>query len=155
MRYTTSPLAARMLWPLLERVVFGPPPTPVPFRREIGKWRLLRPSRLGNAAAESGMLVREAGRLTPRYHEIAMPVTIMAGDCDRIVSLRRHAERLHDAIRGSDLVVVPGMGHMLHHHVPREVMRAIDRVAGRAPRAAMDDGTDRSLDQRLAPIGHA
>jgi pimeloyl-ACP methyl ester carboxylesterase len=131
MAHTTSPLLARLLWPALERVVFGPPPTPPAFE-EIDKWRFLKPSRLRSAARESGMLPREAGRAAARYHALACPVAILAGSADRLVSLRRHARRLHVAIPDSTLDVLPGMGHMLHHDVPLRVLAAMQAVARRA-----------------------
>jgi pimeloyl-ACP methyl ester carboxylesterase len=131
MRYTTSPLLARLLWPALERIAFGPAPTPKRFRRGIDKWTVLRPSRVGSAARESGMMVREASRLAPRYYQLTMPVAILAGERDHVVS-PWHATRLHGMIASSELTVLPGLGHMLHHHASDEVMRAIDRVAQRS-----------------------
>ncbi len=131
MRDTTSPLLARLLWVPLERIAFGPLPTPERFSHGIDKWTVLRPSRVGSAARESGMMVREAGRLAPRYGELAMPVVILAGERDRVVT-PWHATRLSATIRGAELVVLPGLGHMLHHQAPDDVMRAIDRVSQRA-----------------------
>jgi hypothetical protein len=58
-----------------------------------------------------------------------MPVTIMAGVNDRFVDSSRHSVRLHDQVPQSDLQLVEGAGHMIHHVAPHEVMAAIDAVA--------------------------
>jgi pimeloyl-ACP methyl ester carboxylesterase len=39
--------------------------------------------------------------------------------------------RLHEAVPGSELRVVPGAGHMIHHTAPDEVMAAIESAAAR------------------------
>lgn len=41
-----------------------------------------------------------------------IPTVIMCGEKDRLTSTR-HARRIHEAVRGSRLVIVPGAGHML------------------------------------------
>ena len=45
------------------------------------------------------------------------PTVVMVGEKDRLTSTR-HARRLHTAIPGSRLVVVPGAGHMLMFEAP-------------------------------------
>ena len=45
------------------------------------------------------------------------PTVIMVGEKDRLTS-SRHARRLHTAVPGSRLVVVPGAGHMLMFEAP-------------------------------------
>ena len=49
-----------------------------------------------------------------------IPTVIMCGEKDRLTSTR-HAHRLHDAVRGSCLVIVPGAGHMLMFEAPELV----------------------------------
>ena len=58
-----------------------------------------------------------------------MPITIVAGSGDLVVRPRQ-AERLHAAIGGSALRIVPGIGHMVHHVAIDEVTQAIREVAG-------------------------
>lgn len=50
-----------------------------------------------------------------------VPTTIMCGEKDRLTSTR-HARRVHEGIRGSRLVIVPGAGHML-------MLEALDLLA--------------------------
>jgi pimeloyl-ACP methyl ester carboxylesterase len=56
-----------------------------------------------------------------------MPVVVMAGDGDRVVS-HNHAERLHATIQGSTLQIIAGAGHMVHHVATPQVVQAIAQV---------------------------
>ena len=58
-----------------------------------------------------------------------MPSVVIAG-LGLVVS-HHHAERLHAAIPGSRLQVVPGVGHMVHHVATSQVVQAIADVSGR------------------------
>jgi pimeloyl-ACP methyl ester carboxylesterase len=53
-----------------------------------------------------------------------LPVAIMAGDGDKIVS-PRHAERLRALISSSTLQIMEGVGHMIHHVAPDQVVETI------------------------------
>jgi pimeloyl-ACP methyl ester carboxylesterase len=128
MRYTISPLLGRLMWPGLMRLVFGPPRTPEHFKT-FPRWMSLRPSQLRAAAAESAMMVPAALALRRRYRELTVPVMIVAGARDRVANADAHSKRLHRQLPGSTLQLVPGMGHMIHHLAPREVMAAIDAAA--------------------------
>lgn len=51
------------------------------------------------------------------------------------VATKMHSERLHEQIAHSKLILVPGVGHMIHHIVPDQVLKAIDlAVVERSPR---------------------
>ena len=47
-----------------------------------------------------------------RYPALRIPIIIMAGSDDRIVSYRRHAVWLHANVTHSELRIVPGVGHI-------------------------------------------
>lgn len=68
----------------------------------------------------------------PRYGEIRVPTTIVVADKDGIVSPEIHSKALHDQIRGSKLVVLPGTGHMPHWNATSRVVSEIDAVAAKA-----------------------
>jgi pimeloyl-ACP methyl ester carboxylesterase len=127
-RYTISPLLGRMMWPGLLRIMFGPPAVPQRFG-EFPVWMALRPKQLRASAAESGLMIPSVFTLRSRYRELKMPLTIMAGADDRFVSANRHSARLHDALPQSDLRLVEGAGHMVHHVMPHDVMAAVDSAA--------------------------
>jgi pimeloyl-ACP methyl ester carboxylesterase len=128
LRYTISPLLGRIMWPGLLRIMFGPPPVPQSFNR-FPVWMALRPKQLRASAAESALMIPAVFALRRRYHALTLPVTIMAGANDRLVSATRHSAQLQNLLPQSDLRLVPGVGHMIHQLVPRDVMTVIDSMA--------------------------
>jgi pimeloyl-ACP methyl ester carboxylesterase len=127
LRHSISPWLGRLLWPAARRKLFGPPPVPKGFDA-FPVWMTLRPSQLRAAAGETALMIGAARALSRRYSELEMPVVICTGENDRLVK-KRQSERLHKALPDSELSVVPGMGHMIHHLVPDDVMAAIDVAA--------------------------
>lgn len=127
LRHTVSPLLGRLMWPRLVRRMFGPSPTPRRFAA-FPKWLSLRPSQLRAAAAEAALMVPAAAVIARRYSDMTTPTYILAGAEDRIVKVRQ-SERLHAALQGSTLRVVPATGHMFHYLWPRKVVAAIDDAA--------------------------
>ena len=74
----------------------------------------------------------EVAAMRDHYRELRMPVVIVAGGEDRVVDVGRHAVRLREQIPGSELRLVPGAGHMVHHAVPGQVAEAVEAVSGRS-----------------------
>jgi pimeloyl-ACP methyl ester carboxylesterase len=58
-----------------------------------------------------------------------MPVVILTGGDDQIVDVDRQSRRLHKEIPQSEFIALPGLGHMVHHLAPDQVIKAIDRAA--------------------------
>jgi pimeloyl-ACP methyl ester carboxylesterase len=125
MRFTISPLIGRLMWPVMRKRIFAPAEPPVRFSA-FPLWMTLRPSQLRASAAESALMIPAAMALRRRYHELEMPLVIMAGADDRYVKADTHSVRLHRELPRSELHLVPGAGHMVHHAVPEQVMQAID-----------------------------
>lgn len=124
MRYTISPWIARLFWPGLVTAIFAPEPVPRKFKfypREMSA----RPSQLRAAALETGMMVPGAAQMQGDYRHLPMPVMILAGGRDPIVSAERQSARLHREIPGSTYRLLPEAGHMLHQTATHHVMRAI------------------------------
>jgi pimeloyl-ACP methyl ester carboxylesterase len=128
LRYTISPWIGRLIWPLMLKRIFGPAPVPPRFNA-FPVWMTLRPSQLRAAAVEAALMIPDALALRERYRNLDLPVMIMAGEADRHVDARQQSARLHTELPRSNLRLVPGVGHMIHHSVPRQVMEAIDTVA--------------------------
>ncbi|RJF99336.1 alpha/beta fold hydrolase [Noviherbaspirillum saxi] len=130
MRFTISPLLGRAIWPaiMLHRI-FGPAPVPERFKADYPVWMALRPSQLRASAAEAVLMIPAAYSLRDRYHELTMPVVIMAGDSDRHVDTHGQSEQLHGELPHSTLHITTEAGHMVHHLAPEEVMAAIDQAA--------------------------
>jgi len=123
--HTIAPVTSRLLWPRILDRLFGPGPVPERFARDFPVEMVLRPSQLRSAAAESVLMVPDAFALRPHYAELRMPVTILSGTGDRLLSHADQAVALHHRIPGSRLVSVEGAGHMLHQIAPDRVLAAV------------------------------
>ena len=77
---------------------------------------------VGLAAALRGIGTGAMSPLWDRLGELAMPVTVLAGERD--VKFRALADRIGSAVRG-EVVVVPGAGHGLPREAPAAVAAAI------------------------------
>ncbi len=120
MRYTISPLLSALILPSLFKIIFAPePPLPVS-RYPIAL--MVRPLHLRAAAEESAFMIPAAARLAPSYPSIVQPVTIVAGDDDRVVAPAQ-AAHLAMLIPRAKLVMLPGIGHMAHHFAADEIVR--------------------------------
>lgn len=146
MRHTISPLVSRLLWPLMSKRMFAPMPVSERFR-QMPVWMLLRPKQLRAAGAEAALMAPGALSLAKRYGQLRVPVQIVSGTQDRMVSVSTHSEHLHETLQeaghGSELQLEPGVGHMVHYAHPDLVARAVDAIAAqvgepvhlRSPRA--------------------
>jgi pimeloyl-ACP methyl ester carboxylesterase len=67
--------------------------------------------------------------LQEHYRDLKLPVVILTGGDDQIADVDRQSKRLHEGIPQSELTVLPGLGHMVHHLAPDQVIKAIDRAA--------------------------
>lgn len=130
LRYTVAPLAGRLIWPAAVGRAFAPMPVSERFR-ELSPWMGLRPAQLRPNAADASLMVPAAMSLARRYGRLKAPVQILAGTQDGVCDCGHNAERLHAALRHSELSVTPGVGHMLHYAEPGKVLGAIDAIAAR------------------------
>ncbi|MGO4527274.1 alpha/beta fold hydrolase [Microvirga sp. 2MCAF35] len=136
MRYTISPLIARAILPGMIRRMFQPAAVPARFDRLFPKALMLRPSQLRAAAEDAALMTPSVMELKKHYRELMMPVAIVAGTDDQIVDVGRQSERLHGELPDGELILLPGLGHMVHHMDPDAVAKAIDhtvQLSGRAP----------------------
>lgn len=129
MRFTLSPLLGRLMWPLTMRHAFSPGRIAASFR--LPAWLSLRPLSLRASAEEAALMIPSAASLRRRYAELRVPVALMAGAADRVVSPAAHSGRLHTALPGSALRLFPATGHMLQHRVPEDIAAEVERLAVR------------------------
>jgi pimeloyl-ACP methyl ester carboxylesterase len=127
MRFTVSPLLGRAMSPAVAKKVFSPAPVPDKFEN-FPMEMALRPSQIRSEAAEAALMVPAAAMLSKRFAELDLPVTIVAGSGDKMVDPDHQAERLHEALPGSKLLLVEGSGHMVHYTATEEVAEAIERT---------------------------
>lgn len=126
LRYTISPLLGAAMLPLILRTMFGPPKVPARFKEAFPLSLILRSWQIRASAAEAALMIPAAMKMSPRYKELSMPVTILAGTADRVVTTERQSARLHDELAVSTFKAVPGVGHMIHHSVPDQVLVALN-----------------------------
>lgn len=125
-RYTYGPYLGRAIAKPMIRRMFAPLPVPRRFKREFPLPLTVRPWQIRAVAEDSAAMVPAAARLSARIGQLHLPIAILAGEEDRIVSPKRQAQRLHDMLPGSRLILLPGAGHMLHHASPNVVQDAIE-----------------------------
>lgn len=139
LRYTGTALAARASLDAMIRAIFAPNEVPRAFFRAVPRELLLRPLQLRSHAEDGRFMVPQARALAQRYRELRIPVTLIAGERDKVVDPTAHSRRLHAELARSNLVMVPSAGHMAHYFAHDEIVQAVDQVqrvrAGRSPEA--------------------
>ena len=125
MRYTVSPILGAALTPRINEKIFRPAPVPERWLAEFPFELMLRPSQIRAEAAEAAVMIPAAAELQQSYGALRLPVMIIAGDGDAIVTTSSQAERLHREIPHSRLLVVKGAGHMVHHMGARQIAEAL------------------------------
>ena len=133
MRYTVTALSARALLDGAVKQMFAPADVPADFMLMLSREMLLRPVQLRANAEDAAFMMPAAGTLSKRLNELQMPVTIIAGERDPVVDVEAHSARLHEALPGSRLVVVPGAGHMVHYVAQHQVVEAVTANAAVSP----------------------
>ncbi|PNG27327.1 alpha/beta fold hydrolase [Methylocella silvestris] len=127
MRYTISPLLARLAWGGVMKKIFAPADVSKSFSAAI-KEMALRPSQLRASSADSALMIPNAIATQKSYGDLAMPVSIVVGGNDRLIKPDSQSLRLHHDIAGSELRVIPRRGNMVHHGAAAEIMRAVGAV---------------------------
>jgi pimeloyl-ACP methyl ester carboxylesterase len=113
------------------RGVFAPQKMPKDFVTSTATPLLLRPREFLANARDLVTLKQTVIEQAPRYAEIKMPVTIIAGDVDKTVSTNIHARPFAATVAGTKLIVLPGMGHMVQNAVPDLVVSEIEAMIER------------------------
>jgi len=131
MRYTISPPLTRLILPKLVEALFAPAPVPRRFAVEFPLELSLRPWQIRASAEDTDFLIPQAAATQGRYGELRLPVTIITGDADRVITARRQSMRLHGDIAHSELRVLPGLGHMIHYAAQDEIVARVEAMLGR------------------------
>jgi pimeloyl-ACP methyl ester carboxylesterase len=138
--HTLSPILSRLTWSLMMAKIFGPQRVPSKFSvfpREMA----FRPSQLRAAAVESTLMIPDAMMSHGRYDQLKMPVTIIAGDEDKLIDTETQSARLHSEISRSTFHRIGGNGHMVQQTATEEVMEALREVKGRWNRSRFAEGS--------------
>ena len=126
MRYTVTALSSRALLGKMAKAMFSPQDVPANFFPVLSREMMLRPVQLRANAEDAAFMVPAAISQSSRYHELAMPVTLIAGEEDQVVALEGQSARLHDELPHSELHVVPRTGHMAHYVAQDLIVKAVE-----------------------------
>jgi pimeloyl-ACP methyl ester carboxylesterase len=137
MRYTISPPLSRLIAPKLIEAVFAPCPVPQRFAEGFPLELSLRPSQLRASAQDLGFMIPWAALHQKRYGELRLPVMIITGAADRIITAARQSIRLHRDIPHSTLRVLPGLGHMIHYFAQDEIAVSVEAMRAGSPGKAV------------------
>ena len=77
-------------------------------------------------------MVPSAALMERRYKDLRVPVAIVAGADDKVVSPAQ-SERLADEIPASELLVIGGVGHMVHYAAKETITETIAMMAKAQP----------------------
>jgi pimeloyl-ACP methyl ester carboxylesterase len=140
LRHTVLPLIGRLSAPAAFRKLFKPLPVAQKYVEEYSVGMATRPSQLKSTADDTVSMPGAARALSAHYSEVNVPVRLIAGAEDAIVSTAEQSECLNKALPSSSLEILEGVGHMTHHARPDLVVLAVDRLTeqlhARGPRAA-------------------
>lgn len=119
------------------RNVFLPQVMPDGFVQDTATPLLLRPREFLANARDLVTLKQAVIEQAPRYGEIRLPVTILAGDADKTVSTEIHARAFARAVPQTRLVVLEGIGHMVQQAVPERVVAEIESMVAQVKSVAL------------------
>jgi pimeloyl-ACP methyl ester carboxylesterase len=126
-------LRSRLARPLVRRAVapaFSPGTAPDAYL-EVAPQVALQPAALLNDGADREVAEASLAALGPRYPGLRVPLVVVVGGRDRVVP-QAVSERLHELAPHSELVRVPGAGHVPQFSHPEAVVAAVDRAAALA-----------------------
>ena len=133
---TIGPPAAQYFLPETAKRVFLPQ-TETPGYPELVRASLvLRPGTLLANVQDLVGLPAALAAQGPRYGDLRVPTLVISGDADPIVRSESQAVPLAKAIPGARLVLLPGIGHMLHFVAAERVTDEIVRFASEQRREA-------------------
>lgn len=129
------PVGIMMLAPSVRRA-FAPQPPPDNYVARAAIPLLLRGAPFLANARDVAALKAAVAAQAPRYPAIDVPIVVMTGDKDLTVSPRTHSQAIAAALPRARLIILPGVGHMLHHAAADAIIDEIDRLAAPATGAA-------------------
>ena len=96
---------------------------------------MLRPREFVANAWDLVTLRAAMAEQAPRYGNITVPITIIAGDVDKTVSTHIHSQPLARTAQNTKLIVLNGVGHMIQYAAPDLVVSEVEAMAGALARS--------------------
>jgi pimeloyl-ACP methyl ester carboxylesterase len=98
---------------------------------------LLRPREFLANAHDMAALKDAVTAQMPRYGEIKVPVVILHGDLDKSVYIDRHSRPFVQAVPHTELIVLPGVGHLVPNAATAQIVAAIEQMMPKASASAV------------------
>lgn len=130
LRYTVLPPLGRLLAPVLSAQAFAPAHVDEAFAAQL--LMATRPSQIRANAQDAALTIPSVAAMAHRYKDVRVPVAIVAGAGDKVVNPEQ-SERLADEIPESQLLVLPGAGHMVHYAANDTIAQSIAMMAKAPP----------------------
>ncbi|MDN2581590.1 alpha/beta hydrolase [Aquibium sp. ELW1220] len=112
--------------------VFGPQPVPADYAIGGGGYLGLRPGHFYATSTDLVAVEQDLPGQMERYGEIAMPVGILFGSRDRVLHHTRHGLAMEGRIKGIDIEILEGIGHMPQFVESEKVAGFVKRIAAKA-----------------------
>ena len=129
---TTAIPGALKTAPQVLDFIFGPQPVPADYATAGGGFSGLRPSHFYATSSDLVAVDSDMPRFIERYGEVDMPVGILFGTADRVLSYELHGLAMQGKIARLELELLNGVGHMPQFVAADRVVAFIRRMAGRA-----------------------
>lgn len=113
------------------RCVFSPNAYPPNYLQHSAAALVLRPDTFCNNAVDVANLYPHVVAVSPRYRDIAKPTVVLTGDIDEIVSPDIHSVSLANAIEGSTLLRLKGIGHKPDFAANDLCLSALEHLSGK------------------------
>ncbi len=146
-----TPLAQMVVGPAM-KAVFSPQPVVPDYRERAALDLAFRPRVFLENARDVAMLNEFVKAQSPRYGEIALPVVLIAGDSDAVVSTTIHSRAMAAKLPNATLTVMENVGHMPHHYSPQRIVAAVKQIDEARPAPPASAKADEKL---LAPSADA
>ncbi len=109
--------------------MFSPQRMPERYRERFPFALAGRPEAMVATGEDAVQSIPELAADLWRARSLPLPVHILAGAADLVLDPVKHAIGLDALLPDSELTLLPGLGHMLHHFVPDAVADAVAAVA--------------------------
>jgi pimeloyl-ACP methyl ester carboxylesterase len=107
---------------------FAPSALPADYLVRAGVMRAARPSAMRANSHDVTALKREIIAQQARYPEITVPVGVITGDSDTVVSPMIHSVKLAQTLPKARIDVLQGVGHLPHEASPERFAKLVDWV---------------------------
>jgi pimeloyl-ACP methyl ester carboxylesterase len=114
------------------RGAFAPQAVPENYARDTALALVLRPREFLANAWDMATLKDAVTAQMPRYADIKVPVVIIHGDVDKSVRLDTHARQFVKTVPHAELIVLPGIGHLVPNAATERILAAIEQLMPQA-----------------------